>query len=473
MARVVIVGAGIAGQLASLLLAPEHEVLLLERDPAPPPQSATDAWGYWERRGVTQFRLLHFFQPRLRILLEQELPEVVKALDAAGALRMNPIANAPAEMTGGWRDGDEDFETITARRPVYEAALAGVVAATPSVQVRRGVAVAGLVTGRSVTQGAPHIIGVRTETGEEIRADLVVDASGRRSPLPSWLGDLAASAPEEEREDLGFVYYGRHFRSADGSVPFAFGPLLMHNGSFSVLTLPADNGTWGVGFTCAANDAELRGLKELDRWNALAQALPLVAHWTDGEPLDDGVLVMAKLEDRHRRYVCEGTPVATGVVAVADSWACTNPSVGRGATIGALHVLALRDVLRTADLNDPVAFVRAFDDATTQTVEPWYRATQHYDRHRLGSMVAARQGVPYEPGDPVWDITCALERGSTRDPDLLRAFVRVAGLLAQPDEVVSEPGILDKVIALGTGPDAIANDPPGPTRAELVQIAGG
>ena len=42
----------------------------------------------------------------------------------------------------------------------------------------------------------------------------------------------------------------------------------------------------------------------------------------------------------------EGRPVATGLVAVGDSWACTNPSIGRGASIGLLHAVALRDVLR-------------------------------------------------------------------------------------------------------------------------------
>ena len=92
MARVVVVGAGIGGQLVALLLAPDHEVVLLERDAAPPPGEAATAWDSWERRGVGQFKLLHFFQPRLRQILEQELPEVVKALDEGGALRYNAVA---------------------------------------------------------------------------------------------------------------------------------------------------------------------------------------------------------------------------------------------------------------------------------------------------------------------------------------------------------------------------------------------
>ena len=43
------------------------------------------------------------------------------------------------------------------------------------------------------------------------------------------------------------MYYGRHFRSTDGSVPFMMGPPLQEYGTFSTLTLPADNGTWGIG----------------------------------------------------------------------------------------------------------------------------------------------------------------------------------------------------------------------------------
>ena len=42
---------------------------------------------------------------------------------------------------------------------------------------------------------------------------------------------------------------------------------------------------------------------------------------------------MAKIEDRVRNYIVDGVPVVTGVIAVGDAWACTNPSVGRGATI--------------------------------------------------------------------------------------------------------------------------------------------
>jgi hypothetical protein len=42
------------------------------------------------------------------------------------------------------------------------------------------------------------------------------------------------------------------------------------------------------------------------------------------------VLPMGGTIERYRRFVVDGVPVATGIVSVGDSWACTNPSLGRG-----------------------------------------------------------------------------------------------------------------------------------------------
>ena len=211
MAQVLVTGAGVGGLSAAMVLARDgHEVTVIERDPAPPPSDPAEAsatWDSWERRGVNQFRLPHFLQPRWRQEAERDMPDAVAALEQWGALRINLVEALPAERTGGFRAGDEVYTAVTARRPVIEAALAAAAEATPGVTVRRGVAVAGLLTGepRSGGGGVPHVVGLRTEAGEELRADLVVDMTGRRSPLPDWLSAIGAAPPVEEREDSGFV----------------------------------------------------------------------------------------------------------------------------------------------------------------------------------------------------------------------------------------------------------------------------
>jgi 2-polyprenyl-6-methoxyphenol hydroxylase-like FAD-dependent oxidoreductase len=467
MAKIAITGGGVAGLSTAMLLAGDgHEVTLFERDAAEPP-TPSEAWDTWERRGVNQFRLLHFFQPRFRIELERELPHVVKELDAAGALRISPLAGAPVELTGGPRPGDSDFESVTGRRPVVEAVLGCAAQSTPGVTVRRGVAVHGLVAGAQAIRGVPHVSGVRTAAGE-VRADLVVDATGRRSPLPDWLEAAGARRPIEELEDLGFVYYGRHFRSADGTTPPIMGPLLQSYGSVSALTLPADNGTWGVGVIASAADKAMRDLRHVEGWTSVVRNLPLAAHWLEGEPLEDRIMVMAKLEDRHRSFTVDGAPVATGVAAVADSWACTNPSLGRGATLGLLQCLALRDTLRSTGVDDPAAFSAAWADATESMAEPWYRATLALDRHRLAEISAEIRGEDYRPDGDDWDVIQSLQFAAGSDPDCLRAVLTIFSLLRPMDEVLADPGLLDKVTAAGGG----WRDAPlfGPSRGELLSI---
>jgi len=471
MAQVVVVGAGACGLSTALMLTADgHQVTVLERDPAAPPASAVAAWEGWERRGVNQFRMVHMFAPRWRQIVEDEMPDVATALEEAGGLRFNPMALAPEEMTGGWRDGDERFEILTGRRPVVEAVLAEVASHTGGVEVRRGVAVAGLRSVDRSPDGIPHVVGVRTEGGEDLDADLVIDAAGRRSPFAGWLAAIGARPVQDEVEDSGFVYYARHFRSADGSIPPMMGSPLQLYESVTTLTLPGDNGIWGVGLTASAKDASLRRLSDPDTWTRVVASYPLVAHWIEAEPIDDAPTVMAKIEDRRRRFVIDGVPVATGVVAVGDSWACTNPSLGRGMSIGLIHVQALRDHLRAVPLDDPAAFVRAWDETTEALVGPWYRCTRAFDRNRLAEIDAQIEGTAYRPDDPGWSLDRSLEKAAFLDPDVLRAYVSVMAVWKTPEEVLADPGILAAVVDKGAGWEN--DEAPGPSRAELLSIVG-
>jgi 2-polyprenyl-6-methoxyphenol hydroxylase-like FAD-dependent oxidoreductase len=468
MAQIVVVGAGICGLNAAMLLASDgHTVTVLERDLEPPPATAEEAWDSWERKGVNQFRLPHFFLARFRILLEAELPGVLPALDAAGALRRNFVAEAPEFVTGGPRPGDEEFLSVTGRRPVVEAAIATVAAGLPGLTMRRGVTVTGLVTGSPARPGVPHVTGVRTGDGQEFRADLVVDATGRRSPLPRLLEAIGARPPAEELDDCGFVYYGRTFRSRDGALPPALGPPLQHYGSVSILTLPADNGTWAFAFITRARDTALRSLHQPDVWARAAASFPLVAHWASGEPLESDITAMAGIEDRSRRYVLDGLPVATGAVPVADSWACSNPSVGRGASIGLLHAVALRDLVRDGPLDDPLAFALAWDEATESVAAPWYQETLWGDRHRLAEIDAVLAGRPYEPDDHRYELFKALGFGATADPELMRLSVRNALLLSTLDQIIEQVGANRLLAAGGRWREAPLA---GPDRNELVKV---
>ena len=102
-------------------------------------------------------------------------------------------------MAGGKRTGNEKFTLLTGRRSAFESVVAAFADERDHLTVRRGTAVDGLVTGTMVHKGVPHVTGVRTESGEIIESDLVVDATGRRSPLPRWLTDIGARGRHTRR----------------------------------------------------------------------------------------------------------------------------------------------------------------------------------------------------------------------------------------------------------------------------------
>jgi hypothetical protein len=219
----------------------------------------------------------------------------------------------------------------------------------------------------------------------------------------------------------------------------------------------------------SAKDKALYGLRDLDRWEKLVRSLPLVAHWLDAEPIDDGVLTITKIEDRIRSFVVDGEPVATGVVAVADAWACSNPSVGRGISIGTLHGLLLRDRLREVGLEDAYDFAAGFHQATAEQLQPWFEWTRAGDRHRLAQIEAGIRGQEYHPDDPDWEIEQALGSASSKDPDCLRAAIRAAMVLEPLEPALSSPGLREKIASLGG--DWRQEPVPAPAREELVALA--
>ncbi|MFF3243744.1 hypothetical protein ACFYWY_08415 [Streptomyces sp. NPDC002870] len=451
-----------------LLAGDGHEVTVWERDPAEVPEGDADVlWCDWQRPGVSQFRLPNTLPPGWLALMERELPAVVGELVSIGGVRTNLIDTLPVAMTGGRRAGDERFDKIAARRPAVEAALARAASCTPGVQVRRGVAVTGLDAVSDAVGGVPRITGL-IAGGETVPADLVIDAGGRRSPVKGFLKRFGIEYAQE-REDAGFVYYARHFRSSDGSYPAALAMDLQHFESISVLATLCERGTWLVGLITSATDRQLRALREPEVWNRVLALFPTLAHWAEAEAIT-GVQVMAGLEDRYSRLVVDGSPVVTGFAAIGDAWATTNPSLGRGATIGALHACALRDVLREVGVEAADKLVRRFDEVTEEKLGPLYRRTLSFDRHRLAEIDGDVAGQPYRTSSRSWAIGKALGAAALRDPDALRAFLSAASLVDSPPGERSGPAPGD----LMAGPDAQAPryPSPGPSRSQLLAAIG-
>jgi flavin-dependent dehydrogenase len=194
----------------------------------------------------------------------------------------------------------------------------------------------------------------------------------------------------------------------------------------------------------------------------VVHALPAHAQWLQGEPITD-VLGMAGILDRYRRFVVDGRPVATGFAAVGDAWACTNPSAGRGLSVGALHAVVLRDAFRRHPA-EPEDFALAFDEATERLVTPYYRLQRATDTERFAEITALREGREPPPGDARMR---AFGVAMMHDAEVFRAYLETVACLALPDEVFARPGMLERL-------DQWADQPPmqmpAPSRQRLEQL---
>ena len=183
---------------------------------------------------------------------------------------------------------------------------------------------------------------------------------------------------------------------------------------------------------------------------------------------DDRIAVMARIEDRHRSFVLDDTPVATGVVALADSWACTRPIGGSRISIGTIHAVGLRDVLREVPA-DPIALQQHWHDVTMATAEPWYRETLAFDE-ALAEIDALLEGRPPEPTpefeigkawrprparsevggrDWIWR-ACWLSRRGLRDVRVCRMNGGWSSARGWRDDLLPEPGRDQLVTVVGS-----------------------
>lgn len=256
------------------------------------------------------------------------------------------------------------------------------------------------------------------------------------------------------------MYYTRYYRG--GELPEQQGRGLIEFGSYSILTLPSDNDTWWVLLWGETGDQPLKALRDADVWTKVVRAIPAKAHWIDAEPITD-VMAMSGILDRYRRFVVDGKPVVTGLFSVGDAWACTNPSLGRGLSLGLAHAQRLRGLLRPAD-GDPAATALQWDEVTERDLTPWYTTQVEMDRVRTAAMASDRLG--HEP-PPAGEGFAAFARAFRHDADCYRAFLEIMGCLRTPMELFSNGELLQKMIAasqLETPP------PEGPSRAELLEI---
>ncbi|MEU4578663.1 FAD-dependent oxidoreductase [Nonomuraea sp. ATR24] len=446
MRHAVVIGASVSGLLAAAALSRIAErVTVLDRDRLP----GEDV----HRRGTAQSRHAHGLLARGLEVMELLLPGLTVELMERGAFggdlqadcrwinEGRRLAPAPGRMPG-----------LLVSRLLLEGQIRRRVSALPGVEVAGESQVADL------TRSGDWVTGVRLVSGETVSAGLVVDASGRGSRMPAWLGQLGFPAPAEERVEIDLTYTTRVFRRRPDDL--AGDPVVIMAATRAVpragvaLAMEGDRWIVTIGGYGDAPPADLASFVAYARSLPAPDIHELVSR---AEPLDEGTHHRTPASVR-RRY--ERLPrFPRGLAVVGDAVCAFNPIYGQGMSVAAVEALRLGEWAR----RDRPA--RELFRSIARVVDaPW-------------DIVAANDlrlpGVRGRRTAKIKMVNAYLERfhrAAEHDTELGRRFLRVANLLDPPSALL-RPACLFRVLRGGsdvvrgdTGDAVPAGEPSYPAR---------
>lgn len=357
-------GSGVAGILAAEALSRHCEtVTVIERD-------RLDG-GDRGRAGVPQHRHVHILWPAGQQVVESFFPGVLDTLCASGAPRLSFPADAQWLSTAGWLPRLPLTNVFTCSRSVLEAALRQ---RLTKVTIMDRTTATGLLT-----DAAGRVVGIRARTADEqktLYADLVVDATGRSSRLPTWLAELGHTLPEATVVDAHMGHATQDFEIPPEHTPdfkaiaLQHRPPVTHRCAYMFLQ---EDRTWRCTLAGYGGDYPPNTPEGFLEYASTLRDPALHALLTKAKPVGR-ISAFRQAANRHHHW--EKMPTwPAGLIALGDSACAFNPVYGHGMSVAALCAQALEGWLAGGASSTAVfqrAVARAASGAwTVATCEDW------------------------------------------------------------------------------------------------------
>lgn len=483
--RIVIAGAGISGLAAAMALAGcDREILVLDRDGAPPAGDTESAFSDWSRRGATQLRHSHVFLGRLVRLIQSRHPALWQALLAAGAREFTFEDALPAALRDRYRPapGDGDLSILFCRRTTLEWVMRRYVEGLGGVRFLPGAFIRHLNLGTEADAPVAQSLDVDIDgVLQRLTFESLVDATGRSGPFPGFFADAGISVPEDQ-SPAGILYFTRHYRLRPGAqepvrdlVPGAGDLGFIKYGVF-----PADNRCFSITLACPEIEEDLRtALPRGSSFDRVCALLPGCARWTDparAEPVSK-VYAMGNLKNAWRRFVIEGAPLVRRYYPIGDVCVRTNPLYGRGCSTGFIQAFALADIFARTD--DPGARMNELDAVVTADIRPFFDAMARQDKAAI-RRAEHEQDPTYRPSLKARIMRSfvrdAVEPATRGDLVVLRALMRPFHMHEHPTAWTKRADIVGRIIAMWLTPKALKSTcytpPLGPSRTAMLAELG-
>ncbi|WP_409465490.1 NAD(P)/FAD-dependent oxidoreductase [Amycolatopsis sp. GA6-003] len=427
--RAIVLGGGMAGLLAARVLADRYpRVLVLDRDAL---AGTADA-----RRGVPQGRHAHALLARGQQILEQLFPGLLAELTASGVLSCDLAGSLRWYFHGRpLRQAQSGLLSVSATRPELEAHVRTRVAALPGVELRERTVIHGIVG------DGGRITGVRASAAdseaepETLRADLVVDATGRGSRAPAWLADLGYARPPEEKVKIDLAYTTRLFKLAsdpygtDLSINSVASPANPRGAFFAKL----NDQVAMLSLTGMLGDHPPRDDEGFLDFAKSLSAPEIYETVKDSAPVDDAVTFRVPASVRRRYDRLSRFP--EGFLVIGDAVCSFNPVYGQGMTVAAMEALVLSEHLRAGPPR-PLAYFR---ELVPIVDVPW-EISASGDLAFPG--VSGKRTLKTRVGNAY---IAKLHAAAHSDSRFTEAFFRVAGLV-DPPQALMRPRLVAAVL---------------------------
>jgi 2-polyprenyl-6-methoxyphenol hydroxylase-like FAD-dependent oxidoreductase len=341
----VVLGGSLAGLLAARVLSDHFdEVTLIERDVY---TETTDV-----RRGIPQANHVHGLLLRGRQVLDALFPGLQDEMIAAGVPLVD-MANEIAWYTrAGWGVRfPSEMKVLAFTRPVLDLHLRRRLSSIPRVKIMDNTDVLRLLPdGKNRLAGVlicPRSSESDRRVAKELRADLVVDTTGRASRAPRWLNDLGYAIPEESVVDAHLGYASRLYRIPDDfdrdwkCTYVQSAPPQRNRGA---ILFEVEGNRWLVTLTgggCDYPPSDEAGFLEF------ARSLPVSTIYDAmcaAEPITP-IKTHRGTENRLRHFD-RAKELPENFLLLGDAVCAFNPVYGQGMTTAALGALTLRNTLR-------------------------------------------------------------------------------------------------------------------------------
>ncbi|MFY9615663.1 MAG: hypothetical protein WAT58_09725 [Candidatus Dormiibacterota bacterium] len=367
------------------------------------------------------------------------------------------------------RPGDEDLVALHCRRPVFEAVLRRAVAQEPLVTLIPEEPAVGLELRGS---GAARVTGVKL-ADTTLAADVVVDASGRRSAVPKWLEEAGVDLPPTRSEPCAVVYYCRYFRLVDGANYPEWTGVLGPAGTtdwarFSVFF--GDNRTFAIILGVLATEQRFKALSQDAVYMRVLRSFRSVAPFLTDDVAQPttGILPMGSLSNVYRGPLFEGRPPALGLHFVGDAYCHTNPLFAWGLCLGLDHGFELGRII-DEHAGDSESQGLAFAALTEVEAEQCYEAVAEEDHDRTLTWNGQQPTGPWLGRTFAGFVRQCVLPAVMIDAEVARCTLRRVNLLDLPTELAGRDDVIRRVTDLQ---DAIPRPPDGafPNRQEVLEL---